>query len=485
MIGFFPQIYPDELVYSWLARYYARSGYSAYIDAIRDLFGKIVRPDVELFNKFDEDALAVITSQVSMHDLIMKHTMYPYYARFLPMERRKRAYKAMSNLEPTGHNLLPFPQNRGDSQGERRVRYCPLCVAEDRKKYGETYIHRMHQMVGINICPLHHCMLKNSDILIAGKVSPKLHVIDQMVEDESVELCDDEKNVSLAKYVFRVFEADIEMNNPVQAGDFIHSKMANTKYRSQRGQQRNISILMQDYYDFYGGIDYGIIYDWQMQKLLNNKKYLTIEVCQVAMVLGIKPEELVSMNLPKKSQEQEFDELVKKLHKQGISYPKIAEQLGASLNLVKPAGEGKFKKTRRKVCKGGVQANDWDAYDLEILPDVEKAAKEIYEGADDGRPRRVNVAAVEKRLGLTEGRLKKLRRCLDVIRSYSETQEHYWAREVVWVAKVIANKGELINWKTISTMTNMRRENLIACFSDLQQIDTTVFRKVKDLMRGY
>lgn len=482
MIGFFPQIYQDELVYSWLARYYVRSGYSAYIDAIRDLFEKVVRPDVELFNRFNEEALSVITSQVSMCDLIMKHTMYPYYARFLPMERRQKAYDAMANMEPTGHNLLPFPQNRGEIREDRRVRYCPLCVRQDRKKYGETYIHRMHQMVGINICPVHHCMLKNSEILIAGKVSPKLHVIDHMVEDEPVEMCDDEKQISLAKYVFRVFDADIEMDNPVQVGDFIHSKMANTKYRSRRGQQRNIAVLMQDYCDFYGEINYGIIYDWQMQKLLNNKKFLPIEVCQVAMVLGIKPEELISMKLPRKSQEQEFDELVKKLHRQGISYPKIAEQLGASLNLVKPAGEGKFKKKRRKVCKGGVQGNDWDAYDLEILPDVQRAAKEIYEGADDGRPRRVNVAAVEKRLGLTEGRLRKLRRCIDAIQSYYETQEHYWAREVIWVANLVSQNKERLNWNVIRRKTNMKKRDLISCMKDLKRIDNEVYKIINAIL---
>ena len=30
MIAFFPEVYPDELVYSWLARYGVRSGYTHY-----------------------------------------------------------------------------------------------------------------------------------------------------------------------------------------------------------------------------------------------------------------------------------------------------------------------------------------------------------------------------------------------------------------------------------------------------------------------
>ena len=38
MIGFMPDFYPDELVYSLLARYYQRSGYLAYRYAAEELF---------------------------------------------------------------------------------------------------------------------------------------------------------------------------------------------------------------------------------------------------------------------------------------------------------------------------------------------------------------------------------------------------------------------------------------------------------------
>ena len=46
MITFFPNFYPDELVYSLLSRYYSKSGYSAYIFAAEDLYeNKLVKPD--------------------------------------------------------------------------------------------------------------------------------------------------------------------------------------------------------------------------------------------------------------------------------------------------------------------------------------------------------------------------------------------------------------------------------------------------------
>lgn len=64
MIGFMPQIYPDELVYSMLARYYVYSGYSAYIDAADDLFSnKRTRPVPEFINAISVEAKQMILKQ--------------------------------------------------------------------------------------------------------------------------------------------------------------------------------------------------------------------------------------------------------------------------------------------------------------------------------------------------------------------------------------------------------------------------------------
>lgn len=53
MITQFPAIYPDELLYSQLARYHARSGNLAYTFTAEQLFqSKTVRPDVEFLNLY-------------------------------------------------------------------------------------------------------------------------------------------------------------------------------------------------------------------------------------------------------------------------------------------------------------------------------------------------------------------------------------------------------------------------------------------------
>ena len=95
-IAYFPQIYPDELIYSVLARLYVHSGYPAYTFCAEDVFiNKRVRPDMELLNVMKPEILEYLCKKMSMAELIEKHTMFPCYARFLPYERRNRAFEAL------------------------------------------------------------------------------------------------------------------------------------------------------------------------------------------------------------------------------------------------------------------------------------------------------------------------------------------------------------------------------------------------------
>ena len=171
MISFFPDIYPDELIYSTLSRYYAKSGYTAYIFAAEDLYEKrTVKPDIEFLNPLTKNAFDIITQNISWESVIKKHTMFSYYARFLNRERRNKAYETLVNMSGSVYNILAIPKTKEN----RYLRYCPVCANEDREKYGETYWHRIHQMIGVNVCPIHGCYLVNSDVPISSRASPKL-----------------------------------------------------------------------------------------------------------------------------------------------------------------------------------------------------------------------------------------------------------------------------------------------------------------------
>ena len=78
MIAYLPNIYPDELVYSWCCRYYAHSGLPSYSIALEDLFDdKNYRLSYEFSGDFSTEAQAIINKMIKVEDLIERHTMYP------------------------------------------------------------------------------------------------------------------------------------------------------------------------------------------------------------------------------------------------------------------------------------------------------------------------------------------------------------------------------------------------------------------------
>ena len=93
MIAFFPDAYPDELLYSQLARYYKRSGYVRYVYAVSDLYKNdtTVFPSFEFVNQYTPDAMSWIVKNKPWEQVIADHTMYSAYIRFLPKLRRQEA----------------------------------------------------------------------------------------------------------------------------------------------------------------------------------------------------------------------------------------------------------------------------------------------------------------------------------------------------------------------------------------------------------
>ena len=99
MITFFPDFYPDELVYSLLSRYYSKSGYLAYVYAADDLYAnKFIKPDVEFLNPLKKEVFDIITKNTSMESVIKNHTMFPYYGRFIKKERRLKAFETLMKM---------------------------------------------------------------------------------------------------------------------------------------------------------------------------------------------------------------------------------------------------------------------------------------------------------------------------------------------------------------------------------------------------
>lgn len=470
-IAYFPQIYPDELVYSVLARFYVHSGYPAYTFCAEDVFmNKRVRPDMEFLNVMKPEALESLCRRMSIAELIKRHTMFPYYARFLPYERRNRAFEALCSMGGDYNNLLAIPKQKN---GEHRyLRYCPLCVEEDRTIYGESYWHRSHQLAGVGICPVHGCKLLNSPAIISAKASPDLVTAEQEIKEMDI-IYGNEIEKQLAGYVGAVFQSDMDMKNSVAVGQFLHSEMSGTEYLSVRGEQRNIQKFCDDFMVFYKELsEQGLTELWQIQKVFTNYRLNCFEVCQIAMFLNVPIEKLSSMELPDRTQEQLFDDKVRELHKQGLKYPEIAKRLNASYNVVKPVGSGRYgkysyKKGTHQKC--GAKPKNWKQIDRESLPLVKDAVGKLWGGGGE-RPHRITESTVCRLLGYPDNRLELMPLCRAELLKYKESQEQYWAREIVWAIQKILKGGKVPNWKQIRTLTNMRKDNVLSCLPYLKVI---------------
>ena len=335
MIGFMPKIYKDELCYSWFARYYCHSGYSKYAHALDDLFTKrTIHFNAEFISRLNDDAKKIITDMIPMEKLILEHTMFPI-VRFMDPLRMQKSLECMIRQEGKVVDLLPIPKSRTT----RYLRYCPICAKEQREKFGEAFWTRTANIGSLDICVKHRCRLKDTDIVLSGKLPPKFYIAEQEIKDMDAEFVDDGLELQLSEYITKAFQAPININNDINITDFLQSKLEGTKYLNVTGIQRYISLLFNDYKEFYKDMpDKRIAELLQMEKIFVGRRSIFYEVCQIAFFLNIDVKELVFPKLPKKSQKELFIEKVTALRDDGFSYQKIADTLGADHNSVERIG---------------------------------------------------------------------------------------------------------------------------------------------------
>ncbi len=157
---YFPRLYPDELLYSGIARCRVHLGIGSHKTLLYMLFG-----DSKVAAITDLPThLAALSNNTGLDtaNVIMNHTLFPLYAPFIPQERRNDLFHAMlASDRPTiglagaSAALVKWPE---------WLRYCPVCFAGMVARFGEPYWRRSWQIHGIDACPEHGCQLLNSPI---------------------------------------------------------------------------------------------------------------------------------------------------------------------------------------------------------------------------------------------------------------------------------------------------------------------------------
>lgn len=492
MITYFPSIYPDELLYSQLARYYQKSGYTSYSQIVENLYDKEkrIRPNIEFVNKFSTEALQIITRNTTMHDVIMNHTMFPYYARFLNKKQRINAYNSLESMSNDYYRVLTIPKNINNEK--RYLRYCPLCAEQDRSKYGEAYWHRIHQINDTDICYIHECYLENTNIIISSAESANLIVAEEVIEqNKNAVTCNDSLKIQISKYLIKMLQANLDINIDTSIGKFINSKLENTKYYTVRGGRKDISSFYSDFMDYYKNLKNNRISEaWQLSRIIESRRINTFEICLLAIFLGISSDELIEMKLPKVSKAEAFDNKVIKLYEQGLTRKEIAKQLNISYpSVVAIVGnrytKSKTEKKNNKSLKNTTSRKpNWEQTDNETLILVKQIIKQLQEDKEL-KPKKITISLINKMLNLPNGRLEILPKCKREIEKYYESYEVYWAKVIIWAAKNILKDEEKILWYKIRITTGIHKENAIKAIPHLSQFgDNDIVEKVKNALKN-
>lgn len=152
MIGCFPDPYPDEILYSICARYKERMVYLKDKDVFKIFFGRgqsAIRIDIPLQIEYLVSQLPPGHSY-SVERFIRENTLVPF------------------------HELRNTGVRRRTVQTYNSLKFCPICVQQDKKLYGETYWHRLHQINEVIVCNVHHAFLQESSIPIFKKGKEQL-----------------------------------------------------------------------------------------------------------------------------------------------------------------------------------------------------------------------------------------------------------------------------------------------------------------------
>lgn len=170
MIGIFPELLPDELLYSAFARYAAMMDYSSPSSVLEDLFGsRTATAVIDLPGHLDRFLSRLPPRHPYTADrLISAHTMLPLYAPFLPVAKVVDARRIMCSESGRGLHRLLNASGRW-VKTPRFLQFCRRCVDMSLAANGTAPWLRTHQAPGVRVCPIHGQVLHESVIERAGR----------------------------------------------------------------------------------------------------------------------------------------------------------------------------------------------------------------------------------------------------------------------------------------------------------------------------
>lgn len=166
-------------------------------------------------------------------DIALHHTLFPYTFRFQSLETKENL------LEQALSEKVKFPIKLSKPYTSTVLKYCPLCMREDRERYGEAYWHVTHQIPYVTICTKHRCRLRMKDDMKKWTLNDNLFLpMDEEEIEADLEISETEAELSnvLVKYQ----ELSIE-KGPTETHNNLYEGLLNAGYGIAR-KDKNFSI---------------------------------------------------------------------------------------------------------------------------------------------------------------------------------------------------------------------------------------------------
>ncbi|MBE8555599.1 TnsD family Tn7-like transposition protein [Vibrio sp. OPT24] len=214
----FPVPYPDELIYSLVARAGIRSAITSSKQLIDEVYGdRKVIATIDLPSHLSSiSELLINTGRFDVQQLIYEHTMFPIYAPFVDESIRIRAMERMEHCaRGSVHLMLGSPASIVKTSDNFRV--CPACIAEQKKKYGESYWSRLWFLPSLTYCPEHGVLSQSTTSYHGSRHT--YHACDRIQCQPF--LCNDQ-NRTAQQFAYLASKAQQVMHLPAQCSPTQH-----------------------------------------------------------------------------------------------------------------------------------------------------------------------------------------------------------------------------------------------------------------------
>lgn len=481
MINWFPKMYDDELLYSVISRYKRRSGIYLKKSIMEDFYDKSVGMFQILFpiylGKMSE--MLPINSDIKPEELILNHTMYPYYTKFLPKNIADDIFFSMLN----GDNksiMIKARLHNGEMVGNRYLKYCSLCIKEDMKNLGESYWRREHQVIGVWFCYKHRIQLKESNIT-TSKTNNRYVCVEDIKETNQRVI-----NNNFLKYNIRYIELvkELKIKNQKEIdlqsiNNFYLYKLKLLNLTTEGGQIR-IRELSEMFLRYYPK-EYLQLMQSDIEDINSQKNWLSkffskkhsksiLRHLLVLQFLDSSVDEMIKFNedtcfnkiIHKKSDKRKYDLEQRKIQWLEIiknnpnkSRVELAEISPRIRNYIyKYDREWYYKVTPKNNKKVGKQLINWEEKDEEMCEKVKTVVEKLYNLK--GKPVRICTLSIKRELSNEENCTNpNLIKTNELIKKLTEDKESFRERKILWAYKELLKNGEKISINKIKNKAGL------------------------------